>query len=174
MFTALLSLAGPFIIIRTLFMSRVGQFLSGKVKLVHDGAPEKVHRAVRICRSSREPASHVRWLRAAASCWILDRILTECWLWQLVTWVFGMSFGLLGARPGQVLRSRAKVVGLIVRQGRVPRVGFSRLRQVLRSRTGDPVWLWPSPHCRPFVSPLHAGHGAQPMVAVAGSPQPTL
>lgn len=30
--------------------------------------------------------------------------------------------------------------------------GFSRLRQFLRSRTGDPVWLQPSPHCRPFVS----------------------
>lgn len=53
-----------------------------------------------------------------------QRILTECWPWQLVTWVFGMAFRILGAGPGQVLRSRAKVVGLIVRQGRVPRVGF--------------------------------------------------
>lgn len=41
LFLALLSLAGPFIIIRTLFMSRVGQFLSGKVKPVHDEAPEE-------------------------------------------------------------------------------------------------------------------------------------
>lgn len=71
LFTALLSQVGPFINIRTLFTSRViftavGQFLSGKVKLVPDGAPEKseVHMLVRICGSSAEPA-------ACPGCWFM-------------------------------------------------------------------------------------------------------
>lgn len=90
------------------------------------------------------------WLRCCSMLDVGQSILTEGWRWQLAPWVFGMPFYILGARPGQVLRSRAKVVGLIVRLGSL--CVFSRLRQVLRSRTGDPVWLQPSPHCRPFVS----------------------
>lgn len=46
LFTVLLPQAGPLFIIRTLFLSRViftavDLLLSGKVKLVSDGAPEK-------------------------------------------------------------------------------------------------------------------------------------
>lgn len=115
---------------------------------------------------------------AQSCCFLLDfgqKILSECWLWQLVTWVFGMSFYILGARPGQVLRSRARVIGLIVRQGWVgPLGGFFQDEASPEKQGWGPCWLWPSPHCRPFVSPLHARHGAQPVVAVAGSPQPTL
>lgn len=64
------------------------------------------------------------WLRCCSMLDVGQSILTEGWRWQLAPWVFGMPFCILGARPGQVLRSRAKVVGLIVRQGWVPCVGF--------------------------------------------------
>lgn len=57
----------------------------------------------------------------AQSCWLaLDFgrcIFVECWQCQLLTGVFGMPFRVLGARPGQVLRDRAEVPGLTVRQG---------------------------------------------------------
>lgn len=57
----------------------------------------------------------------AQSCWLVldfgQCIFVERWQCQLLSGEFGMSFCVLGAGPGQVLRDRAEVLGLTVRQG---------------------------------------------------------